>query len=61
MRITARKTSPCKCGEWIHRGDKIDWNPRTRRTIGCEFCNFTGESTRLGPIAQHLSRMIYGY
>jgi hypothetical protein len=47
-RLTAKKTSRCSCGCYVHEGDALDWDVDSRRTVGCRACNFTGEDPAPG-------------
>ena len=42
-KITAKRRTRCACGEWTTPGERITWDPETRRTVGCTACHQTGE------------------
>ena len=36
--MTARLRTRCQCGAWVQPGQRILWDPDTRRTCGCAAC-----------------------
>lgn len=47
-RILARYKSTCSCGVSVKPGEAIDYDPGTRKTVGCRTCGFTGEDPAPG-------------
>jgi hypothetical protein len=42
IKIVARYRTPCRCGFYVNVGEKILWDPRTRKTMGCVLCKGEG-------------------
>ena len=49
MRITAKLKTKCSCGLWVKPESKIEWDKKTRKTVGCERCGFTGHPADTDP------------
>ena len=40
--IIAKKTSKCRCGLWVNKGESITWDTKSHKTVGCKTCKQTG-------------------